>query len=81
MSDEEEDIPEENPGANPVVGAEEDPMEEANENLNDLDDDTLDQFATALAYVEEGLYVAAAAVAPGGLGGGLVDYSTDDESI
>ncbi|CAL1413129.1 unnamed protein product [Linum trigynum] len=42
--------------------------------------DDLDQFAAALAYEEEGFQFAAAAVLPGGLSGGLVDYSSDDSS-
>ncbi|CAL1400468.1 unnamed protein product [Linum trigynum] len=74
-----EAIPEENPEEYPVAGED---VENVIEDMDDLDGDSLDQFAAALAFVEEGFYVAAAAaVAPGGLSGGLVDYSSDDESV
>ncbi|CAL1370977.1 unnamed protein product [Linum trigynum] len=64
---------------------EEDPEgDAARENLEDAaeenfeDDAALVQFVVALAYAEEGFHIAAAAVMPGGLVGGLVDYSSDD---
>ncbi|CAL1392340.1 unnamed protein product [Linum trigynum] len=71
-------VPEAIPEENPVAGED---VENVIEDLDDLDGDSLDQFAAALAFAEEGFYVAAAAVAPGGLSGGLVDYSSDDESV
>ncbi|CAL1402504.1 unnamed protein product [Linum trigynum] len=73
-----EAIPEENPVENPVAGED---VENVIEDLDDLDGDSLDQFVAALAFPEEGFYVAVAAVAPGELSGGLVDYTSDDESV
>ncbi|CAL1360220.1 unnamed protein product [Linum trigynum] len=75
-----DDDPEEDNEDDPKAMAEDNPEGVTGEaNLEDNDATTLDHFAAALAYAEEGFHVAAiAAEMAGGLAGRLVDYSSDE---